>query len=82
MIWGKNLEHEPLGEQIYVCFPLKFFLSFSAFPWVEKVIISWRPAKKMKIQLINKKKSTKAIFGFVVKTSFSLDLLFDGEPSY
>lgn len=30
MIWGKNLEHEPFGEQIYVCFPLKFFLSFSA----------------------------------------------------
>ena len=30
MIWGNNLEHEPFGEQIYVCFPLKFFLSFSA----------------------------------------------------
>ena len=25
---GKNLQHEPFGEQIYVCFPLKFFFPF------------------------------------------------------
>ena len=33
---------------------LKTYLSTAvSLPWVEKVIISWRPAKKMKIQLIN-----------------------------
>ena len=38
---------------------LKTYLSNAfSLPWVEKDIISWRPAKKMKIQLINKKKST------------------------
>ena len=48
-------------------------------PWVEKVIISWRPAKKMKIQLINENRvQIRGSFGFVVKTSLSLDLLFDG----
>ena len=35
----------------------------------------------MKIQL-KEKKVYKGNFGFVVKTSFSLDLLFDGEPYY
>ena len=50
-------------------------------PWVEKVIISCRPAKKMKIQLINENRvQIRSSFGFVVKTSFSLDLLFDGTP--
>ena len=35
---------------------LKTYLSSAvSLPRVEKVIISWRPAKKMKIQLINKK---------------------------
>ena len=49
---------------------LKTYLSIAvSLPWEEKVIISLRPAKKMKIQLINEN---------VVKTSFSLDLLFDG----
>ena len=59
---------------------LKTYLSDAfSLPWVEKVIISWRPAKKMKIQLINKKSlQIKSSFGFVVKTSFPLDLLFDG----
>ena len=42
---------------------LKTYLSIAvSLPWEEKVIISLRPAKKMKIQLINEKRGENFIF--------------------